>query len=69
MTFSAVHRPAAISTGRGDRGQLWVNGGGRWAGRERQPHPSKPTTFHSKLIVSCVPSTDIPGDRRSAPRD
>ena len=27
MTFSAVHRPAAIPTGRGDRGQLWVKDG------------------------------------------
>src|SRR6516164_9321426 len=27
MTFSAVHRPAAIPTGRGDRSRLWVTGG------------------------------------------
>jgi hypothetical protein len=32
-----------------------VNGGGRAPGRERQQHPSKPTTSYFKVIISCVP--------------
>jgi hypothetical protein len=31
----------------------------RWAGRKRQPNPSKPTTFHAKVIISCVPQADV----------
>jgi hypothetical protein len=41
------------------RQSAWGHGCGCCAGRERQPHPSKPTSCHSRLIISSVPIADI----------